>query len=291
MIRIGIIGSESSHAAAFAKYFNCPDPKTGICRYQDIRVVAAAGSKESLDVLAREAGPLFFAEKPEDLLGKIDAVMVTSRRGSTHYQYALPFIRAGLPLFVDKPFTSDPQQAALLAGEISSRGNLVMGGSGCKYAESVQKLKLLVQKLRKEGSFIGGAINFDVMLDSPYDGIYFYASHLVEMCLEIFGEGIRSVSAVRTGGSLTAALRYEAGAVSLHFTAGAKQSSCVLFSREKNYVFGIDIAGIYDAEAARFAEMLLGKRPPLPLRQLTYPIEIIDAIIRAEQLRREIPLT
>lgn len=290
MIRIGIIGSESSHATAFARYFNCPDPKTGIYRYNDIRVVAAVGSKESQAALAQEAGPLFMAEKPEDLLGSVDAVMITSRSGSTHYSYALPFVRKGMPLFIDKPFTSDPEQAAMLAEEIAASGSPVIGGSGCKYAESVQELKRIVSQLKEEDSFIGGAINFDIMLDSPYDGIYFYAPHLVEMCLEIFGEGIRSVSAMRTGSSLTAMLRYEASLVSLHFTAGARQSSCILFSKEKNHFRNIDISEIYDAEATRFAEMLLGRQSGTPLRQLTYSVEIIDAIVRAEHQHCEISL-
>lgn len=290
MIRIGIVGSESSHATAFARYFNCPNPKTGLYRYHEIRVVAAVGSKESQEMLVQEAGPLFLAETPEDLLGKIDAVMVTSRSGSTHYPYALPFVRAGMPLFIDKPFTSDPMQAELLAREIAASGSPVIGGSGCKYAESVQELKKTVSDLKREGSFIGGAINFDIMLDSPYDGMYFYAPHLVEMCLEIFGEDICSVSAMQTGDSLTAVLRYEASLVSLHFTAGARQSSCILFSKEKNYPRNIDISGIYDAEATRFAEMLLGRQSGTPLRQLTYPVEIIDAIIRAGRQHCEIPL-
>lgn len=47
MMNIGIIGSESSHAMQFAKYFNLPDPQTGKIRHSDIRVTSIMGDAES----------------------------------------------------------------------------------------------------------------------------------------------------------------------------------------------------------------------------------------------------
>ena len=42
-------------------------------------------------------------DKPEEMIGKVDAVIIATDIGSEHVQRAKPFIEAGLPIFIDKP--------------------------------------------------------------------------------------------------------------------------------------------------------------------------------------------
>ena len=57
MYRIGIIGTENSHALAFAQYFNLPNPDTGKMNHEDIRVVAILGpDQEANKKIVEETG-------------------------------------------------------------------------------------------------------------------------------------------------------------------------------------------------------------------------------------------
>lgn len=283
MIRVGIIGTENSHALAFAKYFNLPDKQTGKTHYENIRVTCVMGDDESVKRIQEEAGVPERAQTLQDFDGRVDAMMVTSRRGSQHYEYALLFVRKGMPMFIDKPFTADPAQAEQLAQEIAAAGCPVVGGSGCKYAENLQKVKGIVEELKAKNAFMGAVLNFRVMLDSEYDGVYFYASHLIEMCLEAFGWEPQAVYAHRNGDNLTAIVEYLDYSVNLCFTSTAKVTSALVFGQEKNYYEEIDISAIYAQEAQQFALLAMQKRESAPLKQLVMPVKMIDAIWRSQK--------
>ena len=135
MFRIGILGSENSHAMAFARIFN----KTHTAQYPDIRVTAIGGNyPEESRKIFEECGLELLAEKPEDMLGKVDAVMVTARDGAAHAAFARPFLEAGIPAFIDKPITRDPGEALALVKLAKEKGVPLVGGSSVKYAYDVR---------------------------------------------------------------------------------------------------------------------------------------------------------
>lgn len=149
MYRIGIIGTENSHALAFARLLNKED------QGREARVVGVYGpDPDTARQIQEETGVDFIARSPEEFHGKVDAMMITSRKGSLHYGYALPFIREGMPLFIDKPITSDWEQAKELVREAQSSGSLLTGGSGCKYAYDVLLLKNTADAWRREGKLL-----------------------------------------------------------------------------------------------------------------------------------------
>ena len=44
-------------------------------------------------------------DRPHDVIGRVDAVIIPTDKGSEHLDRARPFIEAGLPVFIDKPLT------------------------------------------------------------------------------------------------------------------------------------------------------------------------------------------
>lgn len=270
MIRIGIIGTENSHAAGFSRYI-----KAEMADRAKIVGLMGDGAKE----LAEEIGAEFVATSVEEFFGKVDAMMVTSRRGSEHYGYIIPFVRQGMPVFIDKPFTSDVEQAKQLIAEIEKSGSLVLGGSGCKFAASVQDAKAKVAAMRENGDLLAANITFNVIPDSVYDGFWFYAAHLVEITLEIFGRNYDDMQVTPCGKNTVITLKYGNEAIVMTYIAGTSKSSCTLYGKKITEFCDLGIADIMAKEAEHFVEMIeTGKMPIAPADYLL-PVEMIAKVV------------
>ncbi|HZJ56621.1 MAG TPA: Gfo/Idh/MocA family oxidoreductase, partial [Clostridia bacterium] len=241
MFRIGIIGTENSHAMAFARLINLPDKGTGRRLWEDAKVVGVYGPDlQSARAVLKDGEAEFIASSPEEFIGRVDAMMITSRRGSVHYDYALPFIDKGLSVFIDKPFTTDTDEAEMLVERARKTGALLAGGSGCKYSWDILILKNRVEELRKQGALLGASMNFAADLESEYDGFHFYAPHLTEMALTMFGSKVKGIRATENNGSVVTVVHYDDCDVTLHYTKGSIMSSCLLYGKESNYYREVD---------------------------------------------------
>ena len=73
-------------------------------------------------------------QKPEDAIGKVDAVIVSTDKGYEHVARCRPFIEAGVPMFVDKPMVDNEDDLRTFAGWVSGGAHL-MSSSGLRYAK------------------------------------------------------------------------------------------------------------------------------------------------------------
>lgn len=277
MIRVGIIGSENSHAMAFSRIFN----QSG--KYEDMRVVAIYGEeREASEAIQRECGVELLCDHPEEMLGGIDALMVTSRDGRLHFPYAKPFLEAGLPAFIDKPVTSDPLQALELVRLAEKHGVRLTGGSSVKLVPDTMRLKAAADEQRALGRLVGGHVWAPVSLQNAYGNFWFYASHLTETALTIFGYHPFAVTAQSTDRGIAAMLDY--GAYAVHLTFG-----------DENYHYGatvvgeqvttseIDIGAGYDLEAENFARIVHGEASKQNAHDFIEAVCVMDAVLKAVQ--------
>jgi predicted dehydrogenase len=90
-------------------------------------------------------------ERPEDVIGEVDAVIIPTDRGWEHVERARPFIDAGLPLFIDKPLC-DRQQDLRQFIAWREEGKAFLSTSCMKYAKEFaaarRRLKETVGELR-----------------------------------------------------------------------------------------------------------------------------------------------
>lgn len=108
MFRVGILETENSHAMAFAELLNGLSPAFS-GQFDDFRVVAVGGmDRKASRAVAEKCGVTTIADTPEEMLGRVDAVMITARDGKYHASCARPLIEAGIPLFPDKPSPGIP---------------------------------------------------------------------------------------------------------------------------------------------------------------------------------------
>lgn len=280
MKRIGIIGTENSHATHFAKAINLPDPETGKRKYPGYQVTCLFGpDPEPAKKVMEVANVPTLLNSAEEMLGQVDAVMATNRWGSKHLEYALPFAEKGIPLFVDKPLTSDVEEAVRLVEAAKENGALLTGGSGCKYAWDVEILKSEAKKLREVDELLSASLNFAADTESPYDGFYFYAPHLTEMALTIFGTDVKAVQAFESKGGVVAIWRYEDFDVSLHYTRNSKISHATIYGKNQNVTRQINIDMIYGLEVEKFIGMLDTGVMPHDYSDFVTPVRMMDAIL------------
>jgi predicted dehydrogenase len=277
MFRVGILGSENSHAEAFIKIFN-EAGSNGEKIYPDIKVVSVAGNygEENLRLFTKYKLD-FIAEKPSEMLGKVDAVMVTARDGKYHYGFAEPFLNAGIPAFIDKPFTSDGEEALALAKLAKKKNVPVCGGTFIKLVDDVISLK----KARESGlgKISGGAVAAPLNMINPFGGFYFYSSHLAEMSLTIFGYNPQSLLAWEKEGNVTVSVDYPDYIVTNHFMNECYNSYFgAVFGKEGNMSKNIDISQGYFCECRDFAEMLRTGKSHISLRELILPVYYLNAI-------------
>ena len=217
MFKTVILGCENSHANGFLSAIK-NDPV-----FSSIEVIGVySDEKDRAQALADEFG-VKIMESYDEACGMVDGVIVTARHGDNHLKYAEPYIKSGVPFFIDKPFTIDPKEGEKLCALLAESGCKFVGGSSLKHVKEIKEMK----KDRLDGKgkkTIGGFLRAPIDLASPYGGFYFYAQHLVEMLIEVFGEDVKKVCAVRSQVGITINFRYDDFDV------------CALFA-EKNYVY------------------------------------------------------
>lgn len=274
MFRVGIIGSENSHAMGFSRIFNLSG------KYDDIRVVAIYGEDEAAtQKIHDECGVEMMT--PAEMLGKVDAIMVTSRNGKFHAPYARPFIEAGIPAFLDKPIANCGREAEEIVALAREKGVPVMGGSGVKMVADALALKEIAEAAKAEGKLLGGHIYAPVSLTNEYGGFYFYSAHLAETALTIFGYDPIAVQAVRKDNGVAGVIEYADFSITFSFTEGAWSYGATVLAKNGATHRNININGFTDTEAAHFVHMLRTGEVPQCDHDIVYPIKVLNAIEKA----------
>jgi predicted dehydrogenase len=202
-IRIGIIGAENSHTAGFGKLFNIDK------KFPGVEVKYVWGETDAFAKSAMEKGNIPIQVKdPNEMLGKIDALIVDHRHAKFHLEPAIPFIKEGIPTFIDKPFCYRAAEGKDFLQLAKKLGTPVTSYSSIAQSAATFDLKEQVAALGKISQVIRTG-NAD--LDSQYGGIFFYGVHIVEPLMFMFGEDIHEVKVTRNGKFGNASVRFSSG--------------------------------------------------------------------------------
>jgi virulence factor len=237
MIRLGIVDCDTSHVVAFTQRLNHLE----IAEDQWVegaRVVAAVPLDSQ--VSPERVGPFTdqlrvygveILEAPQALLGKVDGVLIEAVDGSVHYERALPFVEAGLPVWIDKPFTCQTAQARELVAAARRAGAPLFSASALRYDLPVQDA---IAQRETAGRILGVDAYTPASTHPRNPGFFHYAVHGVEMTYALMGTGCRRVRCVHTEGVDVAAGEWadgrlatvrgtRQGSYGLGFTAFAEQ--------------------------------------------------------------------
>lgn len=189
--RIGIIGLDAMHAVALTRAINSADATNDYLGY---RVTAAypQGSKMLEYRKARipeytgavqEMG-VEIVESIDELLQQVDGVILTSNDGHVHMEQALPVIKAGKPLFIDKPIAGSWEDAVSIYQAAKQYHTPVFSSSSLRFISSIQH----VDKNRT-GPIVGAHTFSPAHFEPSLPELLWYAIHGIEMLFAIMGTG------------------------------------------------------------------------------------------------------
>ncbi len=231
---------------------------------QEAPIVAAASKIEN--VVAR----------PEDIIGKVDAVIIATDDGNDHVRRAAPFIAAGLPVFVDKPMAINlPDLKQFVRWQKS--GATILSTSGMRYMPEMKQL-------RERAAEIGDLRWLSSFTCKSWER---YGIHALEAVYPQVGPGFTAVQTNHQSGSDVIHLSHQSG---VQITIAAINDAYGSFGQVHVYgtkgALALKLSDTYTA----FREQLLGfisliqtKTSPVPFEQTVELMAIIIAGIRSRE--------
>jgi len=283
-MKIGIIGSDNSHAKVFAKALNVENhPEYAADRITHIWGIDAA---ETTDKVTDGQIPNMAAHST-DMIGQIDAAILVLRHGGLHLQYALPYLEARIPIFIDKPLTTTTADARVLLEQVDKFQVPMTSFSTVRYDSSIQKIKTSLAEFGKVSS--GDVAGIIVPTSTQYGGMIFYGIHVTEMLLELFGYGVEKIYATEVKGNTLAIASYPDAVVTLHFLSEASYFfSATLHGKEQSIYQKADTGDNFPQGLKRIMEMFRTGKKELTYAQLFEPVAIHAAIEKSLKEKREV---
>ena len=202
-LKAGIIGCDA-HALSWTKILN--DPKaTG--ELADMIVVAAypGGSPDipqSMDLLKKEVEPISkmgveIVDSIEELLKKVDVVLILSIDGRTHLEQVRPVFAAGKRVFIDKPIAASLADTIKIF-QLSEKYNVpTFSSSSLRFA----KRTIDIRKDPKLGELVGCDQYAPCSLEPHHPDFFWYGIHGVEPLFTIMGPGCLTVTRIHSEGN------------------------------------------------------------------------------------------
>lgn len=196
MIRLGILDFDTSHCVEFTKRLNHIDiaPEQWV---EGAKVVVGCAGESKLSperiagyTEAMKKYGVTLVDKPEAMIGKVDAMLIEAVDGSVHWDRAKPFLEAGIPCFIDKPFACSLSDAKKIVDLADKKKVPVFSSSALRYATDVTAYMADA----KHGKILGCTTYGPASEHERNPGLFHYGIHAVEILYTLMGPGCVRVS-------------------------------------------------------------------------------------------------
>ncbi len=198
-LRAGIIGLDTSHVLAFTQSLNKgPKKPEDADKVAGVKMVAAypQGSKDIESSTKRvpeyiekvKALGVEIVDSIDELLQRVDVVFLESNDGRVHWEQVQPVLKAGKPVYIDKP----------IAGSLADAIRILEAGQKAKvplFCASSLRFGKTTQAVR-HGSIgqVKSAETFSpASIEPTHPDLYWYGVHGCESLFTVMGTGCQSV--------------------------------------------------------------------------------------------------
>ena len=200
VLRIGVIGLDTSHVPAFTKAINNAETPSGL---RPCRVVAAypygsrdiASSADRIPIYTKQVKELGLevVDSIDALLEQVDCVLLETNDGRPHLEQALKVFRAGKPVFIDKPTGSKLSEVVAIYRAAEFFKVPMFSSSSLRFSQGAQAVRA-----GSLGDVLGCAAYSPCALEKTHVDLFWYGIHGVEMLFTCMKTGCLSVTHTST---------------------------------------------------------------------------------------------
>lgn len=285
MIRLGLLDFDTSHAVEFTKRLNHVDIAESQWVHGAKVVIGCPGESK----LSPERIPGFteqikkygvpLVEKPADMIGKVDGMLIEAVDGSVHWERARPFLEAGIPCYVDKPFACSVDDARKLV-ELAEKKRLpIFSASSLRYAPEV--VDYIADA--KHGKILGASTFGPASTHERNPGLFHYGIHAVEILYTLMGPGCVRVTCTHTKDTDVVTGTWNDGRVATirGNRSGGSSFGFTAFAEKGPFSTAVGTAVIYRELLKQVVAMFETGKAPVPASTMIEIVAFIEAANRS----------
>jgi hypothetical protein len=281
-LRLGIMGTDTSHATAFTHVLNDPAAPNHVA---GARVVAAyKGGSPDLEESAKKVDQyaselkdkwgVQFVSSISDLCPLVDGLLLESVDGRPHLAQFREAARCGKPVFIDKPLASTLADAFAIA-RLAHESNVPWFSASALRFSPIAEMRT------------GQTISAIVWAPAPMEphhqlDLSWYGIHAVEMLYTLFGTGCVEVERMSSPDDDVITGRWKDGRLgTVHTQRPYGKYGGVVFRKDRTLEARPDIPIDYVPLVQQIVKFMQTKAPPVANEETLEIVEFMDAAQRS----------
>src|SRR5262245_32897728 len=196
LLKIGVIGLDTSHSIAFTKYLNSDKapPELANCK------VVAAYPRGSADIESSTSRIPKYSEdikalgvevvgSIDELLKRVDYVLLETNDGRPHLEQALQCFKAGKPTFIDKPIAASLADAIAIFEAAHKYNCPTFTSSSLRYGKQTQAIRN-----DSLGKIYKAETTSPASLEKTHPDLFWYGIHGCEALFTVMGTGCETAT-------------------------------------------------------------------------------------------------
>ena len=285
VVRIGIIGLDTSHSTAFTKLINGGQHEWA----EGFRVVAAypQGSRTIRTSYERipeytetvKAYGVEITSSIAELLDKVDCVLLETNDGCIHLEQAMEVFKAGKKMFIDKPVGATLADAIAIYSLAQKYGVNTFSSSALRFSSGNR-----AARAGEYGEILGADCYSPHMIEPTHPDYGFYGIHGVEILFTVMGTGCKEVACMASDSGDVVTGKWDDGRIGTFraIVKGPGGYGGTLLTSKKKFV----PAGTYEGYQDLLKEILTYFKTDVPPVSSDETIEIFT-FMKAANLSKE----
>lgn len=224
--------------------------------------------------IARAANIPTVCDRPEDMLGQVDAVIVATDVGDEHVVRCRPFVEAGIPMFIDKPLVNREEDLRTFVKWRNEGANFI-SSSSLRYCKEIEPYY--------ENHYELGKLLY---ICSPMAKYYeTYGIHALERMYPLLGPGFLSARNTGTREKTVVHIKHQSGC-DVHIVQAPGLNTCgmtVLGDKGALQLRSGDSYYSFKRQLELFVRWLRTGQEPFPFRETVELMKLVIAGIRSRE--------